>query len=308
MPIAARGQRLRDRAGRAPRTSASRTPAPAPRPRPSRCAAPMHVCAVLVERATAAACVEVSARNEDRRVGRVHLLVGRRHDVLRQLAQRLRDRRLHVLRGGVDVAVERELERDLGAALAAATRSSRRGRRWSRTASRAASPPTTAIVSGLAPGRLARHRDRRDSRRSAGRSPAAAVGHEPEHQDPGHDQRGHDRPPDERFAEVHGGTSRACCTCTLAPSVRRSWPSVTTGLPALTPAVRTAIESLCRRTVHRAHVRRARVHHVDVAALLAGHDRARRHHDRRLVHREVEPHPHERAGPEPAVPVGELAP
>ena len=31
-----------------------------------------------------------------------------------QLAQRLRDRRLDVLRRGVDVAVERELQRDVG--------------------------------------------------------------------------------------------------------------------------------------------------------------------------------------------------
>ena len=34
----------------------------------------------------------------------------------RQLAQRLRDRGLHVLRGGVDVAVERELHDDLATA------------------------------------------------------------------------------------------------------------------------------------------------------------------------------------------------
>ena len=47
------------------------------------------------------------------------LLVRRRLDVRRELAQRLRDRGLDVLRRGVDVAVERELQRDLTSSRAA---------------------------------------------------------------------------------------------------------------------------------------------------------------------------------------------
>src|SRR5439155_24446298 len=49
---------------------------------------------------------------ENRRVGGVHLLVRRRLDARGQLPQRLGDRRLHVLGGGVDVAGQRELQRD----------------------------------------------------------------------------------------------------------------------------------------------------------------------------------------------------
>ena len=53
-------------------------------------------------------------QRHDRRVGRVHLGVDRR---IGQVARQRRgggvDRRLHVLRGGVDVAVQIELQRDL---------------------------------------------------------------------------------------------------------------------------------------------------------------------------------------------------
>ena len=57
---------------------------------------------------------DVSREDEDGRVGRVDLAVGRpRRQVGGQLAAGGVDRRLHVARGGVDVAVEVELERDL---------------------------------------------------------------------------------------------------------------------------------------------------------------------------------------------------
>ncbi len=52
-------------------------------------------------------------QRQDRRVGGIRLLIRRRDDALRQAADRLRDRRLHVLRGRVDVPVERELHDDL---------------------------------------------------------------------------------------------------------------------------------------------------------------------------------------------------
>ena len=51
--------------------------------------------------------------DHDRRVGRIDLAVGRvARQVRRQLAARRVDRRLHVARGAVDVAVEVELQRD----------------------------------------------------------------------------------------------------------------------------------------------------------------------------------------------------
>src|SRR3989441_630140 len=53
---------------------------------------------------------------DDRLVGWIHLLVGRRQQAARELAQSLGDRRLHVLRGGVDIAVQGELQRDARAA------------------------------------------------------------------------------------------------------------------------------------------------------------------------------------------------
>ena len=51
---------------------------------------------------------------QDRRIGRVHLRVSWRiGQVLRKLAARGADRGLHVLPGGVDIAVEGKLQRDL---------------------------------------------------------------------------------------------------------------------------------------------------------------------------------------------------
>src|SRR2546426_8631448 len=47
---------------------------------------------------------------------RSHLLVRRRHDAGGKLTQRLGDRRLDILRGGVDVAVQGELKRNVGVA------------------------------------------------------------------------------------------------------------------------------------------------------------------------------------------------
>jgi hypothetical protein len=59
-------------------------------------------------------------QEEDRLIVRVHLLVRRRRRHLRrQLARRLRDHRVDVLRRGVDVAAQVELQRDVRAALRA---------------------------------------------------------------------------------------------------------------------------------------------------------------------------------------------
>ena len=100
------------RAGCAPRISACHRRAPGRRRSPSRAAA--RSSSRRTRRASrAAATCDVSARVEDRGAGGVGLLVRGRDDALRQRAQRLRDRGLNVLRGGVDVAVERELHDDL---------------------------------------------------------------------------------------------------------------------------------------------------------------------------------------------------
>ncbi len=59
----------------------------------------------------------VEGDDEDRRVGRVHLAVRRlERQVRRELAAGGGDRRLHVARGGVDVAIQVELQRDRRAA------------------------------------------------------------------------------------------------------------------------------------------------------------------------------------------------
>ncbi len=119
-------------------------------------------------------------QGDDRRVGRVHLGIGRR---IGQVARQRRaggvDGGLHVLRGGVDVAVEVELQRDLADAvrtlddvMAAAARDLRR------TGVRAAPSRAPPMVSGLAPGKLGGHLDggevdlRQRGRPAAASSPA----------------------------------------------------------------------------------------------------------------------------------------
>ena len=80
----------------------------------------------------------------------------------RQRARGGGDRRLHVLRRGVDVAVERELQRDRRVAARSMSRSSNRCRRSSRTASRAASRPPTPSSPGSRPADCAVHLDGRE--------------------------------------------------------------------------------------------------------------------------------------------------
>ena len=107
-------------------------------------------------------------QEQNRRVRRIGLVVRGWLDAGRQLAQRLRDRRLHVLRGVVDVARQRKGQRDVRAAERARRRhrvdagdrrelllERRRDRRGHGLRAR-------ARQSGG-------HRDRRDSRRSADR-------------------------------------------------------------------------------------------------------------------------------------------
>ena len=121
-------------------------------PRRRRCtwATPLTIeirCAMVVSR------VFVDRRQRQRRrteheeqhrlIAGVDLLVRRRRRHLRrQLARGLRNHRLHVLRGGVDVAAQVELQRDVGAALRAGRVDRAAAPRSSRTAFRAAARPT----------------------------------------------------------------------------------------------------------------------------------------------------------------------
>ena len=95
-------------------------------------------------------------QDQDRRIGRIDLLVGRRHgQVLRQVCAGRLDRRLHVLRGAVDVAVEIELQRDRGRAERRSPRSSGvTPAIWPNWRSSGVAT-VDAMVSGLAPGNCA---------------------------------------------------------------------------------------------------------------------------------------------------------
>ena len=93
----------------------------------------------------------------DRDVGRVLTLrkVGGCGSALGRLARGGGNRRLHVLGGGVDVAVQVNCRVMLVEPWLLVTRSSGRCRGWWRTGSPAARPRAEAMVSGSAPGRLA---------------------------------------------------------------------------------------------------------------------------------------------------------
>ena len=95
-------------------------------------------------------------QEEDRLVGRVDLLERRRRrHARRQLPRRRGDRRLHVLRGGVDVAVEIELQRDVACCPAMLVEVIESRPAIVENCFSSGVATDEAIVSGLAPGRLA---------------------------------------------------------------------------------------------------------------------------------------------------------
>ena len=144
---------------------------------------------------------------EDRLVGRVDLLVrGRARHVGRQLPRRGRDRRLHVLGGGVEVAAQVELQGDRGRALHARSSSSSRARRSSRTAARAASRRRRPSSPGWRPGREAETWIVGKSTLGRSLDRQHAVAHDAEEQDADHDERRHDRTADEELGDVHDGS------------------------------------------------------------------------------------------------------
>ena len=174
----------------------------------------------------------------NRRVGRVHLALGRwRRHRRGQRARRGGDRRLHVLRGGVDVAVERELQRDGRQAvrgdrghrvdagnrreLLLQRRSDRRGHRVRVRA-----------------GELRLHLDSReiDIRQRVDRQ--QPISDDAEDQDTDHDQYGHHGPADKKLGNVHDAR-KSLPTFTLVPGASRSWPTMTTCSPGCRPLATT---------------------------------------------------------------------
>ena len=233
---------------------------------------------------------------EDRLIGRVDLLVRRRRRHLRrQLPRRAADHRLHVLRGGVDVAAQVELQRDVGAALRAGRVDAgqagdgrelllERQRHRRRPSSRGWRPAATRCTWMVGKSTLGR---------SA--TGSCLVGQRAEHQDAQHEQRRRDRPLDEECREVHGAPSVsgrvvALCPLTLMrlPGTSRSWPSVTTVSPGSSAARDHGLgRRWCASTVDRAQLHRlVRLDDEHVRALLAGLHGDRRHDDRVRVGRQ----------------------
>ena len=112
-------------------------------------------------------------QDEDRRVGRIDLAIGRRaRQVLRQLPRRGVDRGLDVVGGGVDVAVEIELDGDRRSRRANSSTSSGRRRESARSGARAVAPPTRPWSRAKRPAATPRPR-RSESRPAAAARPAA---------------------------------------------------------------------------------------------------------------------------------------
>ena len=141
--------------------------------------------------------------DQNRPVRRVGLAVGRRgRQILRKNPARGVDRRQHVLRGGVDIALELELQRDhhrahtarrahLGEARDGGELLLERGRDGRRHRLRAGA------------GIIDRHRYGRKIDLGQCRHREEAIGADSEHQDPEHHQRCRDRTPNKGFRNTH---------------------------------------------------------------------------------------------------------
>ena len=151
--------------------------------------------------------------HEDRRIGGVHLAIGRiARQVCRKIAARGVDRRLHVARRGVDVAIEIELQSDAGGSqtarrshlgngcdsseLALEGRGDRRRHRL-RGCARQAGVDVDRREIDLRKRRNGKYVERHGAGQSNGRG----------------EQRGRDRTPDERFADVHKASLPPGCSC-----------------------------------------------------------------------------------------------
>ncbi len=182
---------------------------------------------------------------DDRLVGRVHFLVRGWHDAGGELTQRFGNRRLDVLCGGIDAAVQRELEGDVGVAQAGRGGHLIHARdRGELLFERCRYGGRHGLGTRAWEARVDLDGGEVDVREIAHRQ--QPVRHQPEGQDPQHDERRHDRPPDEQRGDVHLSPSIARAgsaepfTSTGAPFTSRTWPSVTTSSPGRTPCAITA--------------------------------------------------------------------
>jgi len=157
--------------------------------------------------------VRLRGDDQDGRVGRIDLLVGRRvRQVLRQLSAGRVDRGLNVLRGRIDVAVEVELHRNRRGPQCA-------GGRHLRDAGDLRELPLKRLGHGgchrlrAGAGQLGRDLDGRKIHLRQRRDRQARVGHQTDEQDADHQKGGGDRTSDERGGDAactfdHGYYSR----------------------------------------------------------------------------------------------------
>jgi hypothetical protein len=191
--------------------------------------------------------VGMNGEEQDRRIGRVDLAVGRRvRQILRQLAAGGIDRRLDVLRRGVDVARKVELHRHRGAAERARRRHLRDARDLGELAlERRRHRGGHRLRAGAR--QLRRDLDRREIDLRQRRHRQQRIGGDADQQDAGHQQRGRDRPIDEGRGEIHGAFPAAAApprSSTLVPGCSRYWPATTTRWPSSTPLSITAVPAL----------------------------------------------------------------
>ena len=223
-----------------------------------------------------------------------------------------RDHRLHVLRGGVDVAVEIELQRDARAALELLELMDVTPAIVENCFSSGVAT-AAAMVSGLAPGQRRAHLNRRevDVRQVAHRQ--RAVRHRAEDEDGQHDAASSSTGRlMKSFGEIHGAASAAAGVLTLMrrPASSRSWPSVTTVSPGFS-ALLSMTDSLplVRATVDRPQLHRlVGFDHEDVLALLPRLHRHRRHDDGLGSVVELQDDVDELARPESPIAVAETCP
>ena len=168
---------------------------------------------------------------EDRRVGRIGLAIGRgAQERGRQLPLRGVDRRLHILGRRIDGAAAVELQRDLGESRAAARSHLAQAGNLAELPFELGGDRRRHRVR-VGPGYLGRYLDRRRidlGQRGDGKQ---RVADDPQRHDRDHQKRGCDRPPDEFAGEVQGSipalagvgfaTSEGCPATTRVPGVSR---------------------------------------------------------------------------------------
>ncbi|MGY4459699.1 hypothetical protein ACVWYI_003659 [Bradyrhizobium sp. LB13.1] len=199
-------------------------------------------------------CLGGRRQQQDRRVGRVDLAVGRRRgQILRQLAARGIDGALHVIGGAVDAAVEVELDRDRRGAQIA-----RRGHLgdardlgelpFERLGHRRGHGLRAAArqIGGDLDGREVHLRQWRDRQQG--------IGDETDEENAGHQQRGADGITDERCrnpSRIHScrtlfwaGSVLATAVETRLPGWTLNWPPVITCCPGVSPSSMTERPSM----------------------------------------------------------------